>query len=246
MAAMTAGVSVSEGGARAALGGRAAKPGTPGGPWLYGRWAQVPAQKRSERSFLRFLDAAEGLLDDRHWYELSVQDIVRGAKASVGSFYNRFADKAALLHCLDDRLGEELEQTLRGLVLELEATPTLVPDAPGIVISLMMRLCEGRRGVIRALDLAHKMTPEDGPGRLGARFDMALERLADFLVATDPALMGRSRDTVVRAFRESFSLARERLVYGEGKGQYGRTVTGGDALHGMLLAHYRASVGAAD
>ncbi len=238
MAAMTSGVSPHAGGqARAgrAMGARAARAGTAGGPWLYGRWAQVPAQKRSARSFLRFLDAAEVLLEERHWYELSVQDIVRSARASVGSFYNRFVDKAALLHCLDDRLSEEVEQTFLALMEEGEREASLVPDLPGIVISLFMRLCDGRRGIVRALDLAHKMNPEHGPARLGARFDMALEKLAAFLVTHDEGLSATDADRVVRAFHESFSLARERLLYGDAH-------PGTEGLHRMLLAHYRASL----
>lgn len=243
MAAMTSGIpqggmsSNAGHGHGRAMGARAALPGTPGGPWLYGRWAHVPAQKRSARSFLRFLDAAEDLLDGRHWHDLSVQDIVRSAKASVGSFYNRFSDKDALLHCLDDRLSEEVEQTFFALMGECDGAPALVADVPGIVVSLFMRLCERRGGLIRALELAHKMNPDHGPGRLGARFDMALEKLAAYLVTHDDALHAADADRVVRAFHEAFSLARERLIHGGPR-------AGAEGLHRMLLAHYRASLAA--
>ncbi|WP_262689829.1 TetR/AcrR family transcriptional regulator [Kordiimonas aestuarii] len=241
MAGLSAGVS-GDIKAGAAQGRRTVERGSaPGGAWLYGRWVPVPAQKRSQRSFVRFLDAAEMLLATRHWHEVSVQQIVRRADASVGSFYNRFADKMALLHCLDDRIGEECERALRALVDELEHAPSLITDAPGIVISLFMRLCTDKRGVIRALDITRKTTPVDdhgaGADSFGQRFDHALADLAAYLCARDGRFRTAGGHAVASAFRESFWLARERLVYSEQAAQ-------GEALHRMLLGHFHASLDA--
>lgn len=208
------------------------------GPWVYDRWVQKPAQNRSERTFFRLLDAAEGLLGARHWHEVSVQEIARRAEASVGSFYNRFTDKSALLHCLDDRLGDECERTIKGLVDEFEACPALVEDAPGIMISLLMRLCRERAGVIRALDMAERMAEKGAFTGLGPRFDSATDRLAAFLAAHHAGLEGYGAPAVAQAFRESFWLARERLLYGA-KADEG---VDDDAMHKALLRHFHASL----
>ncbi|MFC3051612.1 helix-turn-helix domain-containing protein [Kordiimonas pumila] len=203
--------------------------------WIYGKWVQAPAQDRSERTFFRFLDAAEQLLAGRHWHEVSVQEIVRRAKASVGSFYNRFSDKTALLHCLDDRLGLECEVTIHHLMTELEACPALIVEMPGIVISLLIRLCTERRGVIRALDLAQKMSAADSFSGLGPRFDTALETLSAFMREHDEQFAAYSSSAIALAFREVFWLARENLLY-ENPDMNER------ALHKSLLHHFEASL----
>jgi len=204
-------------------------------PWIYGKWVQPPAQDRSERTFFRFLDAAEGLLSKRHWHEVSVQQIVKNADASVGSFYNRFNDKTALLHCLDDRIGEECELTITGLINELEAFPALVSSAPAIVVSLLMRLCTERAGVIRALDLARKMDAGNSFTGMGPRFDAALETLAAFMRTHDAEIAKHEAPAIVRAFRETFWIARENLLYEQGRFDDG-------AMHKTLMRHFAASL----
>lgn len=202
-------------------------------PWIYGKWVQPPAQDRSERTFFRFLDAAEGLLAKGHWHEVSVQQIVRKAGASVGSFYNRFGDKDALLHCLDDRLGEECELTIGSLIDEFRLMPKLVSAAPGILISMLMRLCTERHGVIRALDLATKMTGDKSFTGMGPRFETALTALAEFLHAEDTSMTDVSVETIVQAFKETFWVARENLLYEQGSFDDA-------ALHKTLMGHFYA------
>ena len=204
-------------------------------PWIYSKWVQPPAQNRSEQTLFRFLDAAEGLLSKRNWHEVSVQQIVKNADASVGSFYNRFHDKSALLHCLDGRIGEECELTITGLIDELEAFPALISSAPAIVVSLLMRLCTERAGVIRALDLARKMDSGDSFTGMGPRFDGALDMLAAFLIGHDSAMATHSAATIVRAFRETFWIARENLLYEKGSFDDGE-------LHKTLMRHFKASL----
>jgi len=203
--------------------------------WIYSKWVQPPAQNRSAQTFFRFLDAAEELLAKRHWHEVSVQEIVRKAKASVGSFYNRFNDKAALLHCLDDRLGQECELLITHLIEELETYPALMKDGPAIVITILMRLCTERRGLIRALDLADKMSASDTFSGLGPRFDAALEGLAYFFTQNNPALSDYTPEAITRAFREVFWIARESLLYERG-------ACGGQVTHQNLLHHFEASL----
>jgi len=204
-------------------------------PWIYGKWVQPPVQGRSERTFFRILDAAEGLLSKRLWHEVSVQDIVKGAEASVGSFYNRFNDKAALLHCLDDRLGRECELTIDSLIEEADAVPALVNSMPAIMVSLLMRLCTERKGVIRALDLARKMSTRETFAGMAPRFDKALGTLAEFLRAHDPAMAEHSANAIVRAFRETFWIARENLLYEHGRFNDGE-------MHQTLMRHFAASL----
>lgn len=219
--------------------------------WVYDKWVTKPAQFRSERTFFRILDAAETLLMHKAWHDVSVQDIVAEAEASVGSFYNRFNDKAALLHCLEERLGQECELTLTALADEFEHCDELYEDADGIVVSVFMRLCRDRFGVIRALDLAQRLDnalyhgvdakaqpggPDDhGFLGIGLSFDLALRALSVKLAGRSPVFVGAGAATVHRALRETFWLARENLIYGA-------TASDPQTLQVSLRQHLAASL----
>lgn len=75
------------------------------------QWMRPPAQGRSRETLARLLDATERLLADRTFDNVSVNDIVKEARSSVGSFYARFDSKDALLRALHQRYDEESRAT---------------------------------------------------------------------------------------------------------------------------------------
>lgn len=223
-------------------------------PWAYGRWVSRPVQSRSEQSFFKMMDAAEALLLNKSWPSLGVQEIVKHAGVSVGSFYNRFEDKAALLHCLEDRLGMDFRETLKALTAECNRCGDLLHDIDGIIVSLFMRLCKQRSGVIRALDLAQRIDacvmpdgPTGGPTPtasvdaggfpgIGLLFDDALEGFASYLSEHDNCLEGAGSADIHRALRETFWFTRENLLYGA-------ALAGSEmVMHRSLCQHLHASL----
>src|SRR5438045_4033157 len=68
-----------------------------------------PVQQRGRETMERFPRAAEELLQDRPFEEISVQDIARRAKRPIGSFYARFRGKDALIPFLYQRYHDGLE-----------------------------------------------------------------------------------------------------------------------------------------
>lgn len=71
------------------------------------RWVRAPQQDRSKKTLTRLLDAAEGIIRSRGASALTVPEVARAARSSVGSFYARFADKDALLSTLHERACEQ-------------------------------------------------------------------------------------------------------------------------------------------
>jgi AcrR family transcriptional regulator len=65
-----------------------------------------PLQQRSHETLDRFYDAAESLLAERTWDEVSVSEIAARAGRAVGSFYARFDGKDSLLVALAARTAE--------------------------------------------------------------------------------------------------------------------------------------------
>ena len=210
--------------------------------WVYREAIAKPVQLRSEQSFLRFLDAAEALLDDRSWTALTIQDVVATADASVGSFYNRFEDKMALLHCLEDRLGADFAKSIQAIIDECERCEALLSDVDGLIISLFMRLCSQRAGVIRALDLAQRIElPQPGAqagegfAGIGQVLDKSFADFARYLNEKPNCLSGASVAELHRALRETFWLTRENLLYGPAEPDL-------QAIHASLRQHFFASL----
>ncbi len=113
-----------------------------------------PLQERSRRTLERLLAAAGELLEERTFHELTVQEVVRRAGSSVGSFYARFEDKEALLDYLDELYARQMIALVNELAEELEADP---PDSlratARAVFARLVPFHRTRRGLIRALVL---------------------------------------------------------------------------------------------
>lgn len=60
----------------------------------------VPQQARSQETLSRFLEAAEALLREKLFDDITIAEIVTRADRTVGSFYARFEDKTALIKTL--------------------------------------------------------------------------------------------------------------------------------------------------
>jgi AcrR family transcriptional regulator len=86
---------------------------------------RAPLQERSQQSLERMLDAAEALIHERGFDELTVSELVQRSRTSVGSFYARFEDKAALLRAVHDRVLGKLEATFEQRVSERAPTASL-------------------------------------------------------------------------------------------------------------------------
>ncbi len=69
----------------------------------------APKQARSERTLERLLAAAEALVIERGITALSIPEVARRARSSVGGFYGRFRDKDELIRALEERFLRQLE-----------------------------------------------------------------------------------------------------------------------------------------
>ena len=67
-----------------------------------------PKQARSKKTMENILDTAQQMLIDRTFDKSSIQEIVKKANSSVGSFYSLFKTKNNLLECLLDRYQDWL------------------------------------------------------------------------------------------------------------------------------------------
>lgn len=78
----------------------------------------APKQARSERTLERLLAAAEALVIERGVTALSIPEVARRARSSVGGFYARFRDKDELIRALEERFLRQLEGELAEFVAD--------------------------------------------------------------------------------------------------------------------------------
>jgi len=83
---------------------------------------RAPVQGRSKASYERMLAAAEALMAAAGSDDFTLQEVSKKGKVSIGSIYNRFESKDALLHAVqlrvlervDKQMGTRLEEARNG------------------------------------------------------------------------------------------------------------------------------------
>ncbi len=119
-----------------------------------------PHQRRSQATLNRLLDAAEALLNERAWEDITVSDIVLEAKSSVGSFYARFPSKEALVVALLDRYHEEMRGFFEDSTQLAEWDTHSLPVRARRLIEEVVSVCRRKRGLLR-LRLQQRLSTPD-------------------------------------------------------------------------------------
>lgn len=150
-----------------------------------------PKQARSERTLHRLLDAAESLIEETGSAEVSIPEIVRRARSSVGGFYARFRDKNELLRALEERFFREQRARLDRLT-----RPEAWGDAgvPAIVRGCMAELVavfRARRALIRAF-VARAVHDLEFRGE-AQRFEREVAERVSALLLSRPGVIGHPR-----------------------------------------------------
>jgi AcrR family transcriptional regulator len=114
------------------------------------RWAHPRTQARSEETLGRILDATEALLARYPFEEISIGDIVRKSRSSVGAFYARFPDKDALLGCLYERFRQEQAELTDALFDPLRWQNQSLSAVLATAIPFLVQLHRERQGLLRA------------------------------------------------------------------------------------------------
>lgn len=116
-------------------------------PWVR------PRQARGHESMNRMLDATQRLLEDVHFDDLTVHDVVEAASTSIGSFYNRFKSKDGLLQCLRESYEQERRETVIQLLAAEEWRGVSLALRVEAILRLILRFNRERRGLFRTLRL---------------------------------------------------------------------------------------------
>src|SRR5579862_5151914 len=109
-------------------------------------------QIRSSRTREAFVDAMERALEERPVELISIADLARGAGKSVGSFYTKFPDKAALLDAVVDRYEAERSETGDSAFLLEKWRGTKLRERIDAVAAATVKEFRSRRGLFLACE----------------------------------------------------------------------------------------------
>lgn len=171
-------------------------------------------QERSRRTLDRILRTTERLLLRQSFEEIGIQQIVRGARTSVGAFYARFEDKSALLTALYELYAEGLDARIRAWRTSHPAPGPGLVGACAWVARYLVDSFRDRRNLLRALALHVRLRPDV----VDARASRQRAEQHAFLEQALLAHRERIRDTdPERAARTAIFLAasscRERILF---------------------------------
>lgn len=140
-----------------------------------------PKQKRSRETQARLLKAAEKLLESEVFEEMTVQQIARKAKCSVGAFYGRFENKEALLPHLLNRHYDQMEKDVEKFFVAQDESLVLKVRVSRVV-EFLFNLAVRQKGLIRTLVLRNNRDPDSIPETIRVSADRILGSVYDFLL----------------------------------------------------------------
>jgi len=146
----------------------------------------TPKQKRSQQTLDRLLDAAELLLADQQFAELSIKAITARAGCSVGTFYTRFATKDDLLRSLYGRYMEQSRATLAVWSSPASWEGSSLCEIIGSLVRFIAGDYAERRGLRRAFEGAMS-----GDAELRA---MMVELTGETIAGLEVLLQSRTRE----------------------------------------------------
>src|SRR5436853_2004980 len=120
----------------------------------------VEAQQHRSRQTLEKIGlAVERLLAKRSFEDITVADIVREARCSVGSFYARFESKDDLLPYLYERYDADLKPRVQARGASIDVTQLTFRDAVRLVVDNTVDMYAERRHLLRAVALLARSKP---------------------------------------------------------------------------------------
>lgn len=81
---------------------------------------KAPCQQRSRDSLERILRSAEALIRSKGYEALTIAEVVRRSRTSIGTLYARFPDKTALLYAVHERVLDREEEKFRERLAEID------------------------------------------------------------------------------------------------------------------------------
>ena len=175
-----------------------------------------PQQARSRDTLRRILEATRKLLNEKTFAEISVTEITKRARSSVGAFYTRFPDKKALLDHLDELYAREVIAAAEELSRPERWVGASLADIVEAAIGFMVRFHRERPGLLRTLILEARQRPGGAFGERTERMKARIPGLLQILLRRKDDIHHPDPErAVTMGFVMVFSALRETILFPE-------------------------------
>ncbi len=154
--------------------------------------ANQALQRRSKATESRLLDAAESLLEQAEWDDISIAEIALAAGSSVGGVYARFPSKDALLLALHQRYEMDRNTHFEAFLAKNWGNVSLSDRVRGI-IDCVGDLMQARRAILRTFLLRYWRRPEEFGGAFDDRLSGLYAEARTLLALPDGAVSQRDQ-----------------------------------------------------
>ena len=113
-------------------------------------WVHRPQQDRSRKTLERLLDATEEIIRAKGIDAVTIPAVVQAAQSSVGSFYARFPNKAALLSVLHERVCEQSVATAEAALDPVRWRGVATDDLVRMFVGFVVGVFRERRSMMLA------------------------------------------------------------------------------------------------
>jgi AcrR family transcriptional regulator len=175
-----------------------------------------PRQRRSQESLERILDAAESLIRERGFDNMTIAEVVERSDSSVGSLYARFGNKLTLLRAVQVRYHARVESSIALEVSEGHARGETLQAAVARVVDVLSEYLLSEPELYRAFIVGAVFDPqvraqgEKASAERGEVVGRALMEHREQIRHPDPVLAVRW------VYSHCMAVLRERITYGEG------------------------------
>ena len=179
--------------------------------------ARETKQERSRRTLERILVAAEELLQERDFHELTMVDLAKRAGCGVGTLYARVPNKESLVACLYERQGELAREVTGGLLEQYRDSD--LEERARVVSALAVEQCAAHRGTIRATTEHLFRHPKGDVYGFRDEVTATIKAIAAFLAEkADHIAKADRQDACEFAVLAAIEVAQGRVVFGDRSG----------------------------
>lgn len=118
----------------------------------------------------------------KHFDEISIAEIVKEARTSVGNFYGRFGSKEALLDALHQRYQDDRNALWNEFFAREGAKPSTLEERVGRFVRMIIENYRARTGVFRTLIIRQWRHPDSLDARNRQLLDDLYRKSAAFLL----------------------------------------------------------------
>lgn len=175
-----------------------------------------PRQRRSHESLERILDAAESLIRERGFDDMTIAEVVQRSGSSVGSLYARFHNKLGLLRAVQLRYHARVQNDIFAAFSGDHPENESLEEAVGRIIAVLSRHVLSEPGLFRAFVLEAVFDP--GVRAQGERTNSERRnKVVEVLLVHRAEIRHPDPDRAARwVYSTCMAILRERITFGEG------------------------------